>query len=249
MRIGTWNIAGRWSEHHQNFLTRADCDVWLLTEVNECTHLPGHTLHLSQSRMAPQRRWAGIASRLPMAATPDPHPASAQAQVGGSTYVSSVLPWRSCGSAPPWVGDRHVDKTENAVGDLMTALTSIKPLVWGGDWNHALTGKEYAGSIGGRRAVVAALSAPQARGTSQHRSRGGACWAAVLRIARRGSAQRQAAVRPRCIRRRGKAVSKASSRQVRMGLGWASAGQDNLLSDRLHARGPLDRLGRIRRGH
>ncbi len=29
--------------------------------------------------------------------------------------------------------------------------------MWGGDWNHALTGKEYAGSMGGRRAVVAAL--------------------------------------------------------------------------------------------
>jgi endonuclease/exonuclease/phosphatase family metal-dependent hydrolase len=29
--------------------------------------------------------------------------------------------------------------------------------VWGGDWNHALTGKEYAGSQGGRRAILSAL--------------------------------------------------------------------------------------------
>ena len=30
-------------------------------------------------------------------------------------------------------------------------------LVWGGDFNHALEGREYAGSIGGRRSVLGAL--------------------------------------------------------------------------------------------
>lgn len=157
MRIGTWNLAGRWSDDHRALLVEADCDVWLLTEVNERTVLPGYALHLSQAVMAPRRRWAGIASRLPMASSPDPHPASAQAQIGPTTYVSSILPWRSCGSAPPWVGDRHVDKTVNAVDDLLLHLRVVDSLVWGGDWNHALTGKEYAGSIGGRRAVLAAL--------------------------------------------------------------------------------------------
>ena len=29
--------------------------------------------------------------------------------------------------------------------------------MWGGDWNHALTGKEYAGSIGGRRFILGAV--------------------------------------------------------------------------------------------
>lgn len=33
MRIGTWNLAGRWSLAHQSFLEDAECDVWLLTEV------------------------------------------------------------------------------------------------------------------------------------------------------------------------------------------------------------------------
>jgi acetyl/propionyl-CoA carboxylase alpha subunit len=77
VRIGTWNLAGRWSEHHQALLLEADCDVWLLTEVNERTVLPGYALHLSAARMAPRRRWAGVASRLLMASCPDPHPASA----------------------------------------------------------------------------------------------------------------------------------------------------------------------------
>lgn len=158
MRIGTWNIAGRWSDDHRALLLEADCDVWLLTEVNERTCLPGYGLYLSQARMAARRRWAGIASRLPMASSPDPHPASAQAQIGATTYVSSILPWKGCGSAPPWVGERHVDKTVNAVDDLLLHLRVADSLVWGGDWNHALTSKEYAGSIGGRQAVLAAVA-------------------------------------------------------------------------------------------
>lgn len=71
MRIGTWNIAGRWSEHHQSLVADADCDVWLLTEVNERTELPGYALHLSEARMAPRRRWAGVASRQLMASCTD----------------------------------------------------------------------------------------------------------------------------------------------------------------------------------
>lgn len=157
VRIGTWNLAGRWSNDHRTLLLGADCDTWLLTEVNEATILPGYELHASEARMAPCRRWAAVASKVHMELEPDPHPASARVRIGSTTYVSSILPWRSCGSGPPWVGDRHVDKTENAVGELVENLHDGSPLVWGGDWNHALTGTEYAGSMGGRRAVLAAL--------------------------------------------------------------------------------------------
>ena len=157
MRIGTWNTAGRWSDEHLALVLEADCDVWLLTEVNERTSVPGYALHLSQERMAPRRRWAGIASRLPMVSGSDPHPASAQAQVGSLTVVSSILPWRGCGSRAPWVGTRHVEKTENALADLLLRLRVADALVWGGDWNHALVGKEYAGSQGGRRAILGAV--------------------------------------------------------------------------------------------
>lgn len=138
-------------------MLEADCDVWLLTEVGERTSLPGYALHATQSWMAARRHWAAIASRLPMASSPDPHPASAAAQIGTTTYVSSVLPWRSCGFQPPWSGQRHAEKTANAVDDLVLGLRAAGSLVWGGDWNHALTGKEYAGSYGGRQAILAAL--------------------------------------------------------------------------------------------
>ncbi|RYB94807.1 endonuclease/exonuclease/phosphatase family protein [Nocardioides oleivorans] len=158
MRIGTWNLAGRWSDHHATLLLDADCDVWLLTEVGERTSLPGYALHMSGSLMAQRRRWAGIASRLPMSSCPDPHPASASATIGTTTYVSSILPWKACGSRPPWVGSRHVDKTAHAIDDLLVHLRAAPSLVWGGDWNHALSGREYAGSLGGRRALQSALA-------------------------------------------------------------------------------------------
>ncbi|PUA82454.1 endonuclease/exonuclease/phosphatase family protein [Nocardioides currus] len=157
MRIGTWNLAGRWSEDHAFLLLEAQCDVWLLTEVSDRTDLPEHELHISEAFMAPRRRWAGVASRLPMEIRPDPHPASARVRIDSTTYVSSVLPWRSCGSRPPWVGERHVEKTSNAVDELVTNLRDTERLVWGGDWNHALTGREYAGSQGGRTAIFGAV--------------------------------------------------------------------------------------------
>ena len=157
VRIGTWNLAGRWTEEHRRLLLEQDCAVWLLTEVDERTSLPGYAVHLSQSSMAPRRRWAAIASRLPMSSSPDPHPASAQVRVGATTYVSSVLPWRSCGARDPWVGSSHAEKTFHAVDDSLLRLRSADDLVWGGDWNHALTGSEGAGSRGGRDAILRAV--------------------------------------------------------------------------------------------
>lgn len=157
MRIGTWNLAGRWSDDHLELMLDADCDVWLLTEVSERTSLPGYAVSPSQGFIARRRRWAAVASRLPMSSTLDPHPASAAAQVGATTYVSSVLPWRACGARPPWVGTRHAEKTAHTIDDVLLRLRPVRPLVWGGDWNHALSGKEYAGSQGGRREIFRAL--------------------------------------------------------------------------------------------
>lgn len=158
MRIGTWNLAGRWSSAHLDLILGADCDVWLLTEVSERTVLPGYGLHLSTASIARRRRFAAVASRSPMTSLPDPHPASAAVQVGATTYVSSVLPWRSCPSRWPWEGARHADKTAHAVDDLLVHLRARPHLVWGGDWNHALAGREHAGSIAGRASITAALS-------------------------------------------------------------------------------------------
>ena len=42
MRIGTWNLGGRWGDQHRAFLRRRDCDVWLLTEVRTDVQLHGY---------------------------------------------------------------------------------------------------------------------------------------------------------------------------------------------------------------
>ena len=61
--------------------------------------------------------------------------------------------WRT----PPWTGAKHADKTAHTVDDLLLHLRAADALVWGGDWNHALSGREYAGSLGGRKVVLDAV--------------------------------------------------------------------------------------------
>lgn len=153
MRIGTWNLAGRWDARHLDLIETLDCDVLLLTEVSERLDLPGYGLHLSQSLMAPKRRWAAVATRLAMVPRPDPHGASALVELDGMRVCSSILPWRSCGSRGPWVGSNTSERTSAAV----SAVEANAPSIWGGDWNHAMAGREFAGSVAGRRVLCDAV--------------------------------------------------------------------------------------------
>jgi hypothetical protein len=156
VRIGTWNLAGRWTgDHHRDFLLGLDCDVVLLTEVSERLSVPTHHLHLGTAVMAQKRRWAGILSRTPLEPLPDPHPASAMARIGSWTYCSSILPWRAAKDGI-WVGDKHAERTGNAVDVLLGALPRTD-LVWGGDWNHSMSGPELSGSKAGRTSILEAL--------------------------------------------------------------------------------------------
>src|SRR3954447_12699364 len=56
----------------------------------------------------------------------------------------------------PRAGTQHAEKTELALTELLANLPT-RNLVWGGDWNHALSGYEGAGSKGGRAHVLAAV--------------------------------------------------------------------------------------------
>ncbi len=154
VRIGTWNLAGRWSDDHLAFVTDLRCDVLLLTEVSDRVDLPGMDGYLSQRQMARRRHWAGIWSRHPMTPLPDPHGASAMAETLGLRFCSSILPWRTCGSHEPWVGSNTHERTVGAVD----AIRRAAPDIWGGDWNHALHGREYAGSKAGRERLLAVLA-------------------------------------------------------------------------------------------
>lgn len=156
VRIGTWNLAGRWTPAHHELLLEMDCDVLLLTEVNERLELPGYTGHVTVEQMAARRRWAGVFSRSDLVPLPDPHPASARAKVDGLTFCSSILPWRGAPQREPWIEGNHAAKTRHAVDALLDVLPTTE-LVWGGDWNHALLGREWSGSKGGRGFIADAL--------------------------------------------------------------------------------------------
>lgn len=92
-------------------------------------------------------RWSGT----------DPHPASAHVSVGDLHVCSSVLPWRSAGTLWPGPGNDVGSRTQAAVEPLVGALPAGLT-VWGGDWNHALEGRETAGSASGREAIRTALA-------------------------------------------------------------------------------------------
>lgn len=151
MRVGTWNLDARHQPAHVELLLGLACDVLLLTEVSPRLELPGYDKVLTSGTMARGQHWAGVFSRLPMQALPEPHPASATARVDGWAFCSSILPWRGCGAGEPWGSGAHAEKSARCLAELRTALDPES--VWGGDWNHALVGPEWAGSKAGRAAI------------------------------------------------------------------------------------------------
>ena len=154
IRIGTWNLAGRWDARHLALIEQMDCDLLLLTEVSDRVELPEHEMHVGQ-HMSAKRRWAAVASRGGLSPLEAPHGASACAEVSGVRVCSSVLPWRGCGDQPPWQGSNTAERTAGAVADI----AGSRPQVWGGDWNHSLSGPEWAGSKAGRSSVLATVDA------------------------------------------------------------------------------------------
>lgn len=153
VRIGTWNLQGRWDERHLHVLKAMRCEILLLTEVSARVSVPGATLHATQLLMAPRRYWAAVVSTDSMRPLTDPHGASAMAEVAGLRVCASVLPWRSCGSRIPWTGSNTAERTAHAVESIRSAT----PTVWGGDWNHALCGPEGSGSKQGRGSILQAV--------------------------------------------------------------------------------------------
>ena len=163
MRIGTWNVENRLlTAKHEELLVGQNCDVWLLTELNrKWTHGDGKQVlgfhcHLSSGLMGRKQYWAAILSVRPLTPIKDPHSASAAAIVDRITYCSTILPWRGANGSP-WIGTYHSERTGAAVKTLLKTLPT-SGLVWGGDWNHSLIGKEQAGSIGGRKHVLEAVN-------------------------------------------------------------------------------------------
>ena len=165
-RIGTWNLEGRWSPAHALLLAALDCDVLLLTEVRRDVDLPPYHGSLGHADMANGRAWAAVFSRTVLEPLPDPHPASALARVDGRTYCSSVLPWKGAWSVAPWSGHDHASKTEVTIDALRPHLAP--GVVWGGDFNHAMTGTECTGSKAGRGHIEGLLRSLRLRVPTTH---------------------------------------------------------------------------------
>ncbi|MFQ6172694.1 endonuclease/exonuclease/phosphatase family protein [Oryzobacter sp. R7] len=153
LRVGTWNLDGRWDSRVESAMERVGADVWLLTEVPDEAVPPGYRASWSVAPQVAGRHWAAVLVRDSVRTVArwdgDLHPASAAMVVGGLVFCSSVLPWRSCGREAPWQGGTTAEKTAAVTRRLADSLPR-GATVWGGDWNHALHGPERAGSLEGR---------------------------------------------------------------------------------------------------
>lgn len=150
MRIGTWNLEGKWSSDHLALLQGQECDVWLLTEVPTEASIPGMTAHRTAQAMGPRKTWAGIFSSADVITQPDPHPATAMVLCDGFRLMSSVLPWRTCGAS--WEGSTLAEKMSFTLSTLREHIDETT--IWGGDWNQALEGRDYVGSSAGRKGIL-----------------------------------------------------------------------------------------------
>lgn len=153
LRIGTWNLDGRSGPRQRDFLASLGCDVLLLTEVPEDLDLGPWTMYLSEAEIREGVRYAAVLART-LVLRSSPHPASAVAEHRGWRFCSSVLPWRGSGGAAPWSGANQAERTQAAC----RAIAGGEVDVWGGDWNHGVHGRDWAGSRGGRAAIEDAVA-------------------------------------------------------------------------------------------
>jgi hypothetical protein len=159
MRVGTWNLEGRWTANHQRLLEQLECDLWLLTEVRVGTDLSGYTSHTTAELMSDTKHWAAVLSRSEsdLVPLPDPHPATARCMVEGLQVLSSVLPWNGCGAR--WPGLDLADKMELTLSSLEPVLG--ERTLWGGDWNQAFEGKIFVGTHRGRALLTEVIRGAQ----------------------------------------------------------------------------------------
>jgi len=155
MRIGTWNLEGRWSADHAAFMERAGCDVWLLSIVQDAFELGGATARSEQ--MGDDVAWSAVWSAAGLETIEPTHPAVAIARVGELVVCSSVLPWRNAAPYSDDDGDSVAAITRAAIAGVRDALAGEHDVVWGGGWNHGLHERENVGTLMGRRGIVALI--------------------------------------------------------------------------------------------
>jgi hypothetical protein len=166
MRIGTWNLDAKAPSAPQSarlddqleFMASENCDVWLLTEVPFAFAMAPGTATFSRS-MGPSKAFAAVWARDGLEALTTIHPAAAFARIGDMRVCSCVLPWRAA-SAQSWPDSGELaTMTQTAVDHLREGLSrGAGDLVWGGDWNQSLQGRDHVGTPAGRLAVRALIA-------------------------------------------------------------------------------------------
>jgi hypothetical protein len=154
MRIGTWNLEGRWSAGHATFMQRCACDIWLLSIVQDAFALEGGETARSEPRgEGDDVSWSAVWSAAGLEAIEPSHPAVACARVGELLVCSSVLPWRNAAPFSDDDGDSVASITRAAIGGVRDALAGGHDVIWGGGWNHGLYEQENVGTLLGRRGI------------------------------------------------------------------------------------------------
>jgi hypothetical protein len=142
----------------RGFLASLCCEVLLLTEAPPDLQLSRYRLRFSKRAMARGQVFAVVATRDDPDGCVHPHFASVASQVGGMTFMASILPWRSAQPSDGFDGDSQGDRTKRSVDAIALGLPRATA-VWGGDWNHEFSGRISAGSKIGREAILGLVRA------------------------------------------------------------------------------------------
>lgn len=168
--MGTWNLnRGQplWRQPHQSAHLNNEAELWLLTEVPSHLQIGDQRPSFSASRPGEKHQyWAAIAFKWPLEPVASKHPSLAMARIkhpdGDFLVASSLFPWRTAAMSWPY-GDgesfakrcaRTLDAHAAEIGKASKGL----PIIWGGDFNQALSGRERVGSDVGRGALLDAFT-------------------------------------------------------------------------------------------
>jgi hypothetical protein len=169
LRVGTWNLERgepQWRRPLQAIHVSERAVLWLLTEIPANTKFD--KARSSFSGLVPlgnEQCWAAVNSTLPMKPVKAKHPSLAMARItlGERDFLAaaSVFPWRSAAKYwPASDGDTFAERCartlEAHAAEIERASTGL-PVVWGGDFNQALSGPEHVGSDAGREALLDAF--------------------------------------------------------------------------------------------
>ena len=167
VRIGTWNLDAKKASPRQaarlagqlELMRRENCDVWLLTEVPHSFEMAPGTTTFSGSMGESGKAFAAVWARDGLEDLATIHPAAAFAKVGDMRVCSCVLPWRAASKQSwPDTGDLATI-TQTAIDRLEEGLgAGDGDLVWGGDGNQSLQGRDHVGTPAGWSAVRALIA-------------------------------------------------------------------------------------------